>query len=340
MTRVGTRLTRRRVAGVIVAVIAALSGAPAAWAHGGVVTMSVVAANATGPLQSFLRVHAVWQDGDEAGGLTLTVQGSGPPGGIAPVVMQQAAEGDYRATINYPAGGTFQLTVTVAGPDVAPSPPLVVSQTVEGAPPPTAPPATQPPATSPPATPTPTAPPTTTPASSAPQGTAPTAPTALPSAGGVSVPVMLTPRTAPRSSAPVLSVVVPNVQRDSDVVRVEVRFPESTAILHVALRPLTGWNASVVHAPIANPTTNLTERVASIAWTAASGGLQPDQLQIFSFTAGPLPAKGSSILLPVVQTYASGAVLAWDGAAGAGVNRPAPVLVLTRPTKESRAASH
>jgi hypothetical protein len=110
--------------------------APSASAHGGAIALTVVAADATRPLQSVLRVEAAWaSDGHGIDGLGLRVDGSGP--GTMSEALESRGSGVYEATLDYPQGGEWQLTVSVVdGPtDVAWSAaPLVVAQTVRTGP--------------------------------------------------------------------------------------------------------------------------------------------------------------------------------------------------------------
>jgi periplasmic copper chaperone A len=143
---VRTARTRRRCLRVArptawVTAVLALSAcfavtAPAASAHGGPIALTVLAADATGPLQSLLRVQAAWaSDGHGIDGLGLRVEGNGP--GTTRGSMDSRGSGVYEATLTYPRSGDWQLTVSVVdGPaDVAWSAaPLVVAQTVRDVP--------------------------------------------------------------------------------------------------------------------------------------------------------------------------------------------------------------
>jgi hypothetical protein len=83
-----------------------------------------------------------------------------------------------------------------------------------------------------------------------------------------------------------------------------------------------GWTVSV---------TKNGETVRTITWTADPGvRIGPGEYQEFDVSAGPLPEDTDHLVLPVVQTYDSGEIVAWDAppAEGAEPEHPAPVLEL------------
>jgi hypothetical protein len=288
-----------------------------AFAHGGPIGLTALANSPAGPLQSFLRVHAVWLgDGDDADGLTISVQGSGP-GTISSGLSGNS--GVYQATLSYPAAGTWTLTVSVVGaPYDYSATPLVVSVVVEA---PTAPPTTAAPTptaapapggeTSPTGTPsTAEVPPTTGPpaATGGPEGTAVPA-GAAPDALGPAIVVV--PKTVPNGSYSMVSLAVPNVRSSTDVVAVEAQFPARRPLLSAQVRAMPGWSAAVAIAKLAVPRGNITERVGSVTWTATDP-LGPGEFEQYIVSIGPLPKKARSMWIDVVQTYSDGQRVTWS----------------------------
>jgi hypothetical protein len=288
--------------------------APPASAHGGPIALSTLAAEATGPLQSVLRVEAAWaSDGHGIDGLTLNVEGTGP--GTMSGVLGARGSGVYEATLTYPEGGEWELTVSVVDgpPDVAWSAtPLVLSQTVSQGPGPT----------------------TTTVDNRATTTTSPGSST-VPRASG---PIVVEPRSVPRNSHSMLTFAVPNARRDTNLNRVALVFPAERPLLYATVRVVSGWTSTVTSAPLDPPIGNTTERVGSIEWTATDEGLSPGEFELFTFSIGPFPKEGRSIRIPTVQTYDSGEVVSWSEApiTGSGEPRyPAPIVRLGRTTSTS-----
>ncbi len=78
-------------------------------------------------------------------------------------------------------------------------------------------------------------------------------------------------------------------------------------------------------------------------WTAqARSGIAPGQFQQFPVLVGPLPAEGTTLLLPATQTYSDGSVVSWDQPATAGGEEPedpAPQVVTTAAQSDDDAAT-
>lgn len=115
---------------------------------------------------------------------------------------------------------------------------------------------------------------------------------------------------------------VPN-ERDRDgTVKVEVRLPAEHPISSVRTTPMQGWTAAM---------TQDGDTVRTITWTAAPGvRIAPGQYQEFEISAGPLPQDAEQLVIPAVQTYDNGEVVAWDDptARGAEPEHPAPTVEL------------
>jgi hypothetical protein len=292
---------------MVLATVAVVT-APPAFAHGGPIGLSVLANSPSGPLQSYLRIQAVWLgDGDDADGLSVAVSGSGPGGTGASL---GGGGGVYQGTIGYPVGGTWTLTVNVVGaPYEYSASPLVVNVNVEGLPTPTPPP-TQ--ATSPPPDPATTAPATTSPAT--PTTVPSSSPTTVPIAAGAARnvgPIVVDPKSAGRGSYSIVTFAVPNARADADVVGVEARFPAKQPLLGAQTQALAGWPATVNNVDLARPKGNLTQRVGSVSWTTSVTPLKPGQVQLYTVSIGPLPKAGSAMWVDVVQTYSDGTQVLW-----------------------------
>lgn len=115
---------------------------------------------------------------------------------------------------------------------------------------------------------------------------------------------------------------VPNERDDAGTVALSVTLPAEHPIRSVRTKPMPGWTAAM---------TKDGETVRTITWTASPGiRIAPGEYQEFEVSAGPLPADADALVLPAVQTYDSGEVVAWDAppTAGAEPEHPAPVLEL------------
>ena len=115
---------------------------------------------------------------------------------------------------------------------------------------------------------------------------------------------------------------VPTERPDAGTVKLEVTLPAEHPIRSVRTKPMPGWTVSL---------TKNGETVRTITWTAGPGvRIGPGEYQEFDVSAGPLPEDTDHLVLPVVQTYDSGEIVAWDAppAEGAEPEHPAPVLEL------------
>jgi len=115
---------------------------------------------------------------------------------------------------------------------------------------------------------------------------------------------------------------VPTERPDAGTVKLEVTLPAEHPIRSVRTKPLPGWTVAM---------TKDGETVRTITWTADPGvRIGPGEYQEFEVSAGPLPEDADQLVIPAVQTYDSGEVLAWDAppVEGAEPEHPAPVLEL------------
>ncbi|MCP2169044.1 YcnI family copper-binding membrane protein [Goodfellowiella coeruleoviolacea] len=130
---------------------------------------------------------------------------------------------------------------------------------------------------------------------------------------------------------------VPNERPDSGTVKIEVSLPADHPMTSVRPKPVPGWRAEVVKAPLDQPIEShgaqITEAVRTVSWTAEQGTrIEPDQFNEFDLSLGPLPDDVDQLVMPTKQTYDSGEVVNWDAqppAAGAEEpEHPAPVVKL------------
>lgn len=122
---------------------------------------------------------------------------------------------------------------------------------------------------------------------------------------------------------------VPNEEENAATVKVEIDFKPKYAISSVRYQPIPGWTAEVTKTPLPAPVKNgkgldVTEAVTKVVFTAQPGtkiGPGETQYQDFGITAGSLPAV-DELVLPAIQTYDNGTVVAWDQVQAAGAEEP------------------
>ena len=135
----------------------------------------------------------------------------------------------------------------------------------------------------------------------------------------------------------VLTVRVPNESSTAATSQVVVDLPTDHPLLSVSTKPVPGWTATVVKAPLPEPVdfygTTLTEAPATVTWTAEPGNEIADgQFQEFALSVGPLPDEGTELVFPAHQTYTDGTVVDWADAtpsSGEEPEHPAPELTTT-----------
>ena len=156
------------------------------------------------------------------------------------------------------------------------------------------------------------------------------------------------PGQAQQGGYTVISMRVPNESDTAGTVKLEVRLPADHPITSVRTSPVPGWTASMAEAALAAPVTvgerTITEAVSTVTWTADPGTrIGPGEFLEFPLSLGPLPTDTDTLVLPAVQTYDDGEVVAWDQPAnpdGSEPERPAPTVALTPATGDSAAAAH
>ena len=149
--------------------------------------------------------------------------------------------------------------------------------------------------------------------------------------------VSISPSSAPKGGSEVLSFNVPNEEPNANTVKLEVLLPTKYPIASVSTQPMYGWTTAVEKTKLAKPVQTddgeVTEAVTTITWTAANGGLNPGEFDLFTISAGPLPTKPNSLTFKAVQTYSDGTVVNWIQQTVKGApepEHPAPTLKLTK----------
>ena len=154
---------------------------------------------------------------------------------------------------------------------------------------------------------------------------------ALPAAAHVSV----QPSTATKGGFATVAFQVPN-EEGAKTVKVQVKFPEETAIADASVQPVSGWTVAVKKAPLSPPVTtdegdSLSERLDTITWTAADGGgLDAGEFQQFLVSMA-LPDDVDALQFPTIQTYDNGDEVSWiqqTPAGGPEPEHPVPELKL------------
>ena len=153
--------------------------------------------------------------------------------------------------------------------------------------------------------------------------------------------VTLQPKTAAAGGYTRLDVRVPTERDNASTTKVELKFPDGFA--SASYEPTPGWTVKVDTKQLAQPIKTddgeITEGVDTITWTAdrAKDGIPPGAFQDFGLSL-KIPGKaGDKLTFKALQTYSSGEVVRWIGAAGS--DTPAPIVTLTEPPSESAATS-
>jgi uncharacterized protein YcnI len=144
------------------------------------------------------------------------------------------------------------------------------------------------------------------------------------------------PGTAEPGGYTVVTFRVPTESDTAGTVALRVELPPEHPITSVRTTPRPGWTATLTRAPLDPPVERhgrtVTEAVTSVTWTADPGvRIGPGEYADFPLSLGPLPTGTDRLVLPAVQTYDDGEVVAWDqepGPDGAEPERPAPTVEL------------
>jgi uncharacterized protein YcnI len=126
-------------------------------------------------------------------------------------------------------------------------------------------------------------------------------------------------------------------QNAATMTTLQVNFPLDRPLSNANVEPVPGWNAKVTMTHLTTPVkmTNdtVTDAVASIVWTAnTGGGVATGQFQEFPISTAGLPTNTTQLVFTATQTYADGAVINWNQPTlpgGQEPDHPAPHLTLT-----------
>jgi len=148
------------------------------------------------------------------------------------------------------------------------------------------------------------------------------------------------PGTAEQGGYAVIALRVPTESETAGTVSLQVTLPTDHPITSVRTTPRPGWTATVAEVPLDPPLEShgrtITEAVRTVTWTADPGvRIGPGEFADFPLSLGPLPTETDQLMLPTVQTYDDGEVVAWDqppATDGSEPERPAPLVTLTPST--------
>ncbi|WP_433277339.1 YcnI family protein [Pseudonocardia xinjiangensis] len=154
------------------------------------------------------------------------------------------------------------------------------------------------------------------------------------------------PGTAQQGGYSVVALRVPTESDTAGTVKLQVTLPPDHPITSVRTTPRPGWTATMTKAPLNPPIQRsgrtITEAVSTVTWTADPGTrIAPGEFADFPLSLGPLPTDTDRLVLPAVQTYDNGEVVAWDqppAADGSEPERPAPSVTLTPADDEAGTA--
>jgi uncharacterized protein YcnI len=143
------------------------------------------------------------------------------------------------------------------------------------------------------------------------------------------------PGEAEQGGYTVINMRVPNESDTAGTIKLEITLPAEHPITGVRTTPVPGWTATMVKAPLAQPLEvhgrTITEAVRTVTWTATPGTrIGPGEFVEFPLSLGPLPTDTDLLVIPAVQTYDDGEVVAWDQPPtdGPESERPAPMVRL------------
>lgn len=156
--------------------------------------------------------------------------------------------------------------------------------------------------------------------------------------GAASAHVSVTPDAPAEGASTQVTFRVPSESKTAGTTKIKVDLPTATPLTSVRVKPVPGWTAEIVRGPLPQPVTvdgaTITEAPLSVTWTAndAQSQLTADQYQMFSMYVGRLPKSGTTVTLPVAQSYSDGSIRNWDDPVVEGQGEPqdpAPSFVTT-----------
>ena len=156
--------------------------------------------------------------------------------------------------------------------------------------------------------------------------------------GAASAHVTVTPDAPAEGASTQVTFRVPSESKTATTTKIKVDLPTDTPFTSVRVKPVPGWTAEVVRGTLPRQVAvngaTITEGPLSVSWTAndAASQLTEDQYQMFSVYVGRLPKSGTTVMLPVAQSYSDGSVRNWDDPVVEGQGEPddpAPSFVTT-----------
>lgn len=156
--------------------------------------------------------------------------------------------------------------------------------------------------------------------------------------GVASAHVTVTPDAPTEGASTQVTFRVPSESKTATTTKIEVNLPTDTPFTSVRVKPVPGWTAEVVRGALPQPVSvngaTITEAPLSVSWTAndAASQLTVDQYQMFSVYVGKLPKSGTTVMLPVAQSYSDGSLRNWDDPVIEGQaepEHPAPAFTTT-----------
>ncbi|TDV50865.1 YcnI family protein [Actinophytocola oryzae] len=128
---------------------------------------------------------------------------------------------------------------------------------------------------------------------------------------------------------------VPNEEENAGTIKLEVKFPADSPVSGARTKPMPGWTAQInkvtLDKPVKVHNAEVKEAVGSVVWTASGTRIAPGEFQEFELSVGPLPDNTDQLMMPAIQTYDDGTVVAWDQPTKEGEEEPehpAPVIAL------------
>ena len=160
----------------------------------------------------------------------------------------------------------------------------------------------------------------------------------LAGASAASAHVSVDPASTTEGGYSQLTFSVPSESTDTTTNKIEVALPTETPFTSVRVKPVEGWTSEVIRGDLPESVevngATLTEAPLTVIWTAndEEHQLTAQQYQTFSLSVGTLPEAGTTVELPVTQSYADGTERVWDEPAIEGEEEPensAPSFITT-----------
>jgi uncharacterized protein YcnI len=129
---------------------------------------------------------------------------------------------------------------------------------------------------------------------------------------------------------------VPSESDTAGTTKLVISLPKDHPFASVGAQVKDGWKVEKTKEKLAAPVkvgdVTLSEAITTVTWTAAAGGVPPNDFDEFALSVGRLPEGFDSLNFPAVQTYSDGEVVKWEEIAKDAADKPehpAPSLKLT-----------